>query len=99
MAEENCEFWDLVCTGKESVSEALTGAAGDALDQIADGVTAGVVDTIASLGSMWTTVGSANLTSQSSIYPAQRYRTLAVRALRAVMLVSDKRFAAHSASI
>ncbi|WP_298589996.1 type IV secretion system protein [uncultured Kocuria sp.] len=66
MAEENCEFWDLVCTGKESVSEALTGAAGDALDQIADGVTAAVVDTIASLGSMWTRIDSANLTSGSA---------------------------------
>ncbi|MEX3510803.1 type IV secretion system protein [Kocuria carniphila] len=42
----------------------MTGAAGDALDQIADGVTAGVVDTVASLGSMWTRIGSAGLTSE-----------------------------------
>ncbi|MFI7744096.1 type IV secretion system protein [Kocuria rhizosphaericola] len=48
------------------MSDALTGAAGDALDQIADGVTAAVVDTIASLGSMWTRIGSANLTSNSA---------------------------------
>ncbi|MEX5265995.1 type IV secretion system protein [Kocuria sp. CPCC 205231] len=43
----------------------MTGAAGDALDQIADGVTAAVVDTIASLGSMWTRIGSASLISEN----------------------------------
>ena len=66
MAEQECGFWDGVCKTKEGISDALTGAAGDALDQIADGVTAAVVDTIASLGSMWTRIGSANLTSDSA---------------------------------
>ncbi|MBD2763582.1 type IV secretion system protein [Kocuria sp. cx-116] len=61
--EEKCGFLDGICKAKKGVSEALTGAAGDALDQIADGVTAGVVDTVASLGSMWTRIGSAGLTS------------------------------------
>ncbi|MFC4905515.1 type IV secretion system protein [Kocuria oceani] len=64
MAEEKCDFLDGICKAKGTISEALSGAAGDALDQIADGVTAGVVDTIASLGSMWTRIGSASLTSQ-----------------------------------
>jgi hypothetical protein len=64
--QEECGFLDGICKGKETISEALTGAAGDALDQIADGVTAAVVDTIASLGSMWTRIGSANLTSNSA---------------------------------
>ncbi|MEF3120104.1 type IV secretion system protein, partial [Kocuria flava] len=63
--QEECGFLDGICKGKETISEALTGAAGDALDQIADGVTAAVVETIASLGSMWTTVGSASLTSEN----------------------------------
>lgn len=62
--EEKCGFLDGICKAKKGVSEALTGAAGDALDQIADGVTAGVVDTVASLGSMWTRIGSAGLTSE-----------------------------------
>lgn len=62
--EEKCGFLDGICKAKKGVSEALTGAAGDALDQIADGVTAGVVDTVASLGSMWTQIGSAGLTSE-----------------------------------
>lgn len=62
--EERCGFLDGICKAKKGVSEALTGAAGDALDQIADGVTAGVVDTVASLGSMWTRIGSAGLTSE-----------------------------------
>ncbi|MEX5257658.1 type IV secretion system protein [Kocuria arenosa] len=61
--EESCGRLDLVCNTKEGISDALTGAAGDALDQIADGVTSAVVETIASLGSMWTTVGSASLIS------------------------------------
>ncbi|MGQ1840215.1 type IV secretion system protein [Kocuria turfanensis] len=61
--EEKCFALDGLCKVKEGVSDALTGAAGDALDQIADGVTSAVVETIASLGSMWTTVGSASLTS------------------------------------
>ncbi|MEX5296881.1 type IV secretion system protein [Kocuria sp. CPCC 205268] len=64
--EESCGRLDLVCNTKEGISDALTGAAGDALDQIADGVTSAVVETIASLGSMWTTVGSASLTSENS---------------------------------
>jgi hypothetical protein len=64
--EEKCFALDGFCKVKEGVSDALTGAAGDALDQIADGVTAAVVDTIASLGSMWTRIGSANLTSNSA---------------------------------
>ncbi|KUG53846.1 hypothetical protein AVL61_15030 [Kocuria rosea subsp. polaris] len=64
--EEKCFALDGFCKVKEGVSDALTGAAGDALDQIADGVTAAVVDTIASLGSMWTLIGSANLTSNSA---------------------------------
>lgn len=68
--EEKCFALDGFCKVKEGVSDALTGAAGDALDQIADGVTAAVVDTIASLGSMWTRIGSANLTSNSA--PASR---------------------------
>ncbi|WP_272028129.1 type IV secretion system protein [Kocuria rosea] len=63
--QEECGFLDGICKGKETISEALTGAAGDALDQIADGVTAAVVDTIASLGSMWTRIGSASLTSEN----------------------------------
>lgn len=63
--EESCGRLDLVCNTKEGISDALTGAAGDALDQIADGVTSAVVETIASLGSMWTTVGSASLTSEN----------------------------------
>ncbi|WP_424348027.1 type IV secretion system protein [Kocuria sp. CH-021] len=63
--EESCGRLDLVCNTKEGISDALTGAAGDALDQIADGVTSAVVDTIASLGSMWTTVGSASLISEN----------------------------------
>lgn len=62
--EEKCGFLDGICKAKKGVSEALTGAAGDALDQIADGVTAGVVDTVASLGSMWTRIDSAGLTSE-----------------------------------
>lgn len=62
--EEKCGFLDGICKAKKGVSEALTGAAGDALDQIADGVTAGVFDTVASLGSMWTRIGSAGLTSE-----------------------------------
>ncbi|PLC10857.1 hypothetical protein AUQ48_16175 [Kocuria flava] len=62
--EEKCFALDGFCKVKEGVSDALTGAAGDALDQIADGVTSAVVETIASLGSMWTTVGSASLTSE-----------------------------------
>lgn len=66
MAEEgSCGRLDLVCNTKVGISDALTGAAGDALDQIADGVTSAVVETIASLGSMWTTVGSASLTSEN----------------------------------
>ncbi|WJZ68476.1 type IV secretion system protein [Kocuria rosea] len=68
--EEKCFALDGFCKVKEGVSDALTGAAGDALDQIADGVTAAVVDTIASLGSMWTRIGSANLTNNSA--PASR---------------------------
>lgn len=67
--EEKCGFLDGICKAKKGVSEALTGAAGDALDQIADGVTAGVVDTVASLGSMWTRIGSAGLTSESGTGP------------------------------
>ncbi|PLC10640.1 hypothetical protein AUQ48_17215 [Kocuria flava] len=63
--EESCGRLDLVCNTKEGISDALTGAAGDALDQIADGVTSAVVETIASLGSMWTTVGSASLISEN----------------------------------
>ncbi|WP_165979600.1 type IV secretion system protein [Kocuria rosea] len=63
--QEECGFLDGICKGKETISEALTGAAGDALDQIADGVTAAVVDTIASLGSMWTRIGSASLISEN----------------------------------
>ncbi|MCC5781720.1 hypothetical protein CRM73_01920 [Kocuria sp. CCUG 69068] len=66
MAEENsCNPIDVICKTKEGISNTLTGAAGDALDQIADGVTSAVVETIASLGSMWTTVGSASLTSEN----------------------------------
>ncbi|MUN64672.1 hypothetical protein GMA12_16240 [Kocuria sediminis] len=67
MAEENsCNPIDVICKTKEGISNTLTGAAGDALDQIADGVTSAVVETIASLGSMWTTVGSASLTSENA---------------------------------
>lgn len=66
MAEENnCNPIDVICKTKEGISSTLSGAAGDALDQIADGVTSAVVETIASLGSMWTTVGSASLTSEN----------------------------------
>ena len=66
MAEENnCNPIDVICKTKEGISSTLSGAAGDALDQIADGVTSAVVETIASLGSMWTTVGSARLTSEN----------------------------------
>ncbi|ALU41371.1 hypothetical protein AS188_15895 (plasmid) [Kocuria flava] len=66
MAEKNnCNPIDVICKTKEGISSTLSGAAGDALDQIADGVTSAVVDTIASLGSMWTTVGSASLTSEN----------------------------------
>ncbi|WP_272027635.1 type IV secretion system protein [Kocuria rosea] len=66
MAEENnCNPIDVICKTKEGISSTLSGAAGDALDQIADGVTAAVVETIASLGSMWTTVGSASLISEN----------------------------------
>jgi hypothetical protein len=66
MAEENsCNPIDVICKTKEGISSTLSGAAGDALDQIADGVTSAVVDTIASLGSMWTTVGSASLISEN----------------------------------
>lgn len=66
MAEEkNCNPIDVICKTKEGISSTLSGAAGDALDQIADGVTSAVVETIASLGPMWTTVGSASLTSEN----------------------------------
>ena len=65
MAEEQDCGFDLVCRGTEGFKNMLSGAAGDALDQIADGVTSAVVETIASLGSMWTTVGSASLTSEN----------------------------------
>ncbi|MFI7482414.1 hypothetical protein ACH9EU_08340 [Kocuria sp. M1R5S2] len=63
--EEKCFALDGFCKVKEGVSDALTGAAGDALDQIADGVTTAVIDTIASLGSMWTRIGSASLISEN----------------------------------
>ena len=65
MAEEQDCGFDLVCRGTEGFKNMLSGAAGDALDQIADGVTAAVVETIASLGSMWTRIGTANLTSDN----------------------------------
>ena len=64
--QEECGFLDGICKGKETISEALTGAAGDALDQIADGVTAAVVDTIASLGSMWTRIGAPALPARTA---------------------------------
>ncbi|KUG51706.1 hypothetical protein AVL61_15810 [Kocuria rosea subsp. polaris] len=63
--ENNCNPIDVICKTKEGISSTLSGAAGDALDQIADGVTSAVVETIASLGSMWTTVGSASLTNEN----------------------------------
>lgn len=65
MAEE-CAWTDPLCNLKEGVGEALTGAAGDALEQIADGVTSAVVETLASLSAVWTKIDSATLVTNTN---------------------------------
>jgi len=59
MAEsESCDFFDLVCKGKELASSAL----GDAIDNMASAVLEAYGKAIASLGTIWVHIGTPNLT-------------------------------------
>lgn len=65
MAEEDCGL-DPVCTVKDTLGRALSGVAGDAMQAIADAVTAAVVTTIAQIGTIWTTIDAGDLTGSGS---------------------------------
>ena len=60
---EDCSWYNLVCRGKNAAGDAVEGAAGNALESMAREVTAGVIDTVASMGVLWTGVDSADLTA------------------------------------
>lgn len=66
VAEDECNFGDLGCNVGNGISDALTGAAGDAMEAMADAVQAALVATIAQLGTLWTTIDAGDLTSGGS---------------------------------
>lgn len=63
VAKDACDGFDPLCTVKEGVSNAITGAAGNAIEAIADAVQAALVATIAQLGTLWTTIDAGDLTT------------------------------------
>ncbi|MEG9250111.1 hypothetical protein V6S67_18630 [Arthrobacter sp. Soc17.1.1.1] len=63
VAKDVCDGFDPLCTVKEGVSNAITGAAGNAIEAIADAVQAALVATIAQLGTLWTTIDAGDLTT------------------------------------
>ena len=66
MADE-CSAWDPVCGVKENLADALANVTDNALQSIADAVTAAVTTTIAQLGTMWTTLDAGDLTGSGKI--------------------------------
>ena len=50
---EDCSWYDLVCSGKEVVSESVSQGAQSGLQSLADGVTAGAIKIVTTVGTMW----------------------------------------------
>lgn len=61
--EQSCDALDVVCKATQGIGDAVAGAAGDALEAIADAVTAALVSTIAEVGTLWTTIEAPDLTT------------------------------------
>jgi type IV secretion system protein TrbL len=66
VAQNVCDGFDPLCSVKEGVSNAISGAAGNAIEAIADAVQAALVATIAQLGTLWTTIDAGDLTTGAS---------------------------------
>jgi hypothetical protein len=66
VAEKKCNFGDLGCNVENGLSDAISGAAGNAIEAMADAVQAALVATIAQLGTLWTTIDSGDLTGGAS---------------------------------
>ena len=64
--EEECGIIGLSCKVRGGISDAISGAAGNALEAIADAVQAALVATIAQLGTLWTTIDAGDLTTGAS---------------------------------
>ncbi|WP_458117319.1 hypothetical protein [Arthrobacter sp. D2-10] len=69
MDEEDCEWYDAACKLGNGVEDAVVGASNDALEAIADAVTAALVSTIAELGTLWTTIDAPDLTTDATGAP------------------------------
>ncbi len=65
-ADENCGPASIVCGVQDIVGNAVSGAAGNALEAIADAVTAALISTIAELGALWTTIEAPDLTTAAT---------------------------------
>ncbi len=63
MGEEECKWFDTGCKLQNGVSDAVSGAAGNAIEAMADAVQAALVATIAQLGTLWTTIDAGDLTT------------------------------------
>ena len=61
MGEEECQWYDAACKLGNGVEDAVASASGDALEAIADAVTAALISTIAELGTLWTTIDAPDL--------------------------------------
>ncbi|WDF35261.1 hypothetical protein PTW37_17830 (plasmid) [Arthrobacter agilis] len=62
-SEGECGLVDIGCKTANGVSNAISGAAGNAIEAIADAVQAALVATIAQLGTLWTTIDAGDLTT------------------------------------
>ncbi|MHA7284391.1 hypothetical protein [Arthrobacter sp. TMS2-4] len=63
VAEQECGPLEFGCKAGNAVGNAISGAAGDAIEAIADAVQAALVATIAQLGTLWTTIDAGDLTT------------------------------------
>ncbi|WP_146069662.1 type IV secretion system protein [Arthrobacter sp. B0490] len=63
VAEQECGPLEFGCKAGNAVGDAISGAAGDAIEAIADAVQAALVATIAQLGTLWTTIDAGDLTT------------------------------------
>ncbi|MDF9277439.1 hypothetical protein P4U43_06485 [Arthrobacter sp. EH-1B-1] len=66
VAEEECQWYDAACKLRNGVQDAVAGGASDALEAIADAVTAALISTIAELGTLWTTIDAPDLTTAAT---------------------------------
>ncbi|GAA3514498.1 hypothetical protein [Georgenia daeguensis] len=84
-AAEKCLAIDVMCNAKNGLSNAVTGAVGDATDNLANQVLEAFASVIASLGTLWVNVGTPNLTNTGGASSVDGASAPGVRELTTVL--------------